>query len=111
MTRLRRAGRPFLVFPDWTLLYGVVGAPSLQPLLWFHPGLTYPRGGDPDLDRRIVAELERRGVATVVLEDVSWFGTGRRLAAFPHLAAWIDRRFAESEHIGPFRVLERCPER
>lgn len=111
VTRLRHDGRPFFVFPDWTLLYGVVGAPPPQPLLWFHPGLTYPRGGDPRLDRWIVAELERRGVSTVVLEEVSWFGTDRRLADFPRLAAWIDRCCVETERIGPFRVLERRPGR
>lgn len=108
--RLRQDGRPFFVFPDWTLLYGVVGVPSPQPLLWFHPGLTYPRGGDPGLDRWIVRELERHGVATVVLEEVSWLGTEPRLDDFPLLRTWIQRCFVERDRWGLFRWLERRPE-
>ncbi len=104
---LRRRGEPFFVFPDWTLLYGVVGTLSPQPLLWFHPGLTYSAGGDPELDRWIVASLERHGVSTVVLEEAAWFGTGERLADFPQLAAWIAEGFGEEERIGPFRLLHR----
>jgi len=108
--RLRQDGEPFFVFPDWTLLYGVVGVPSPQPLLWFHPGLTYPQGGASDLERWIVGELERHGVATVVLEEVSWLGTERRLDDFPLLRTWIRRCFAERERLGLFRWLERRPE-
>jgi hypothetical protein len=104
---LQRRGEPFFVFPDWTLLYGVVGMPSPQPLLWFHPGLSYPRGGDPALDRWIVDELERHGVRTVVLEEVSWLGTDRRLADFPALRKWLHDGFVEGRRIGPFRLLER----
>ena len=104
---LRRRGEPFFVFPDWTLLYGVLGLPSPQPLLWFHPGLTYPRGGDAGLDRWIVAELEDHGVTTVVLEEVSWLGTERRLNDFPRLRSWLQRGFVEGRSIGPFRILEQ----
>lgn len=104
---LRHRGEPFFIFPDWTLLYGVVGVPSPQPLLWFHPGLTYPRGGDPALDRWIVAELEGHGVTTVVLEEVSWLGTDRRLDDFPQLRTWLQQHFVERPSIGPFRLLER----
>jgi hypothetical protein len=106
---LERRGEPFFVFPDWTALYGLTGAPSPQPLLWFHPGLTYPRGGDPRLDRWIVAELERRRVAVVVLEEVSWLGTRRRLAEFPRLGRWIERCFRPAGRIGPFLLRERPP--
>lgn len=110
LERLRRRSEPFFVFPDWTLLYGLTEQPSPQPLLWFHPGLTYPSGGDPDLDRRIVAELERHGVTAVVLEEASWLGA-ERLEDFPHLRRWIGRCFQEEERFGPFRLLvrhERC---
>ena len=107
VARLKATDGAFFVFPDWTFLYAVVGRPSPQPLLWFHPGLTYPPGGDPTLDRWIVAELERHRVSTVVIEDVSWLGTEHRLADFPQLAAWIEHGFRPAGRIGPFRLLER----
>jgi len=110
-----RPGR-FFAFPDWTLLYGVLDRPAPQPVLWFHPGLTYPAGragddsGDAarrDLDRWIVADLERHRVETVVVETTSWFGTASRLADFPRLAAYLDRCFTPVESHGIFELRAR----
>ncbi len=104
---LRERPGSFFVFPDWTILYGLLGRPSPQPLLWFHPGLTYLREGAPDLDRRIVRSLEEHRVATVVLERTSWFGTSARRADFPALDRYLESCFLRRGAIGPFDLLER----
>lgn len=105
-TLRERPGNLF-VFPDWTVLYGLLGKPSPQPLLWFHPGLTYPAEPGPvrdSLDRAIVDALAAHRVTTVVIERASWMGTGDRLADFPALAAYLERCFAPERRIGLFEV-------
>ncbi len=105
---LRRSNANFFVFPDWTFLYALVGRRSPQPVLWFHPGLTYSNSYDEALDNWIVRDLERNKVEIVVLETEAWMGSPeRRLAAFPLLRRYIDDTFAETVQIGIFRVLER----
>jgi hypothetical protein len=103
---LRLEPIPFFVWPDHTILYGLCGVPSPQPLLWFHRGLTYPKGGDPRLEARLLRSLERAGVSRIVYETRSWHGTQERLADFPRLKAWIRERFRESESFGGFVLLE-----
>lgn len=105
-----RPGELF-VFPDWTVLYGLLGRSSPQPLLWFHSGLTYPAEGDPGLERRIVRSLELAEVETVVVERVSWLGTRARLADLPTLAAYLERYYAPERTIGPFEIRTRRPTR
>jgi hypothetical protein len=103
-----RAGRaPFFVFPDCAVLYGIVGQEPPQPLVWFHPGLTYPTSYDAGLDRRIVAELERHGVRAVVIESVSFLGTEKRLSHFPLLREFLSR-FRATRRFGIFELRERA---
>jgi hypothetical protein len=104
---LRERDEAFFVFPDFTILYALVGQEPPQPLLWFHRGLTYPEARDAALDRRIVAEIERRGVRTVVVERASWLGTKARLGDFPELRRLLDGRFTPVRRFGLFEVLER----
>lgn len=77
-----------------------------QPLVWFHPGLTYPTRYDEALDRRVVSDLERHGVRLVVIERVSFLGTEKRLGHFPQLRAYLDG-FREVARFGIFEVRER----
>ncbi len=94
----------FLIFPDFTILYGILEAPSPQPLLWFHKGLTYPREYDPSIDAWIVSELQENQVQLIVLEAESWFSTDERLADFPQLKSYIDEHFSYEKQIGNFRI-------
>jgi hypothetical protein len=94
----------FFVFPDFTILYGSVGVPSPQPVLWFHGGLTYPRPNDPSLDAWVVSDLIRHRVTVIVLEDESWFHTDERLADFPQLRAFMDDAFDAENRIGNFVI-------
>lgn len=104
---LRQRGENFFVFPDFTILYGVVGVPSPQPLLWFHERVTYPKEGDPKLDRWIVEDLKKNRVGIVVIEQVAWFNTGERLDAFPGLKAYIYGDFERLGQIGTFSIYQR----
>jgi hypothetical protein len=104
---LRERRENFLVFPDFTILYGLVGVPSPQPLLWFHEGVTYRKGETSDLDARIVRDLERNRVNIVVIEQVAWFNTGERLADFPGLERYIYGSFTRLGQIGTFSIYER----
>lgn len=103
---LREARAPFFVFPDCVVLYGLAGQEPPQPLLWFHPGLTYPHRYDAELDRRVVDGLERHGVRYVVLESVSFLGSEKRLSHFPLLRAYLER-FRAARRFGIFEILER----
>jgi hypothetical protein len=97
----------FFIFPDFTVLYGVVGVPSPQPLLWFHEGLTYTRAGNESLDGWIVASLEKNRVETVVIEEVSFLDTPARLRSFPALGGYIADQFVKREPIGIFSIYEK----
>jgi len=97
----------FFVFPDFTFLYGVLGRPSPQPLLFFHRGVSYATDYEPSLDRNIVEGLRANDVAIVVLERVSWFGTQSRLDDFPLLAAFLAQDFRKTREIGIFEIYER----
>jgi len=95
------------VFSDFTALYGFTGKVPPQPLLWFHDGLTYRRGGDPELDAWIVSELERNKVGMVVFEEVSWFGSYVTLNKFPKLREYIDGKFVVVARFGIYQIRVR----
>jgi hypothetical protein len=103
---LRQRNRNFFVFPDATMLYGLTGRPSPQPLLYFHPGQSYSLGDQADLDRAIVDALEQHQVSTVVLERASFMGTHKLLTQFPRLDAWIARNFELSREVGNYHVFD-----
>ena len=86
IARLKQEGKPFFVFPEFTILYGLVGATSPQPLLWFHKGLTYPSVYDERLDRWIVDSLIRHDVQFFVLQE-SWHFKDGLCCAWPLSAA------------------------
>jgi hypothetical protein len=104
---LERRGENFFVFPDFTILYGLLEVPSPHPLLWFHEGVTYRRGANSDLDRRIVSDLRRNQVRIYVREKASWFSTGERLSDFPELKAFLRTEFEKRGEIGIFSVYEK----
>jgi hypothetical protein len=104
--RLRERSGNFFVFPDATMLYGLTGRPSPQPLLYFHPGQSYSVADQAALDRSIVAALERNRVRSIVLERASFMGTHKLLGEFPELDAWIARHFELSEEIGNYHLFD-----
>jgi hypothetical protein len=97
----------FFVFPDFTALYGFLGASSPQPLLWFHKGLTYPREYDERVDKWIVNSLKKNGTDTIILEEYSWFATSARLNDFPLLKKFISANFAKTGRIGIYLIYNK----
>lgn len=106
MAHLRDRGGNFFTFPDFTFLYAALNRPSPQPLLWFHPGLTYPVEYTPEIDRRVVAALDDNQVRTIVLEGDNFFGT-TQLDNFPELRIFIEQQFDFDRRIGIFSVYHR----
>jgi hypothetical protein len=104
---LRERGENFMVFPDFTILYGLAGVPSPQPVLWFHDGVTYLREDTAELDEWIVRDLRRNQVRVFVLEQVAWFNSGERWSHFPRFRAYIREQFTPAGKIGSFSVYER----
>jgi len=105
---LAQRNRNFFVFPDTTILYGLLGKPSPQPLLYFHPGQSYALADQAALDRQIVRALDQNSVELVVLERASFMGTHKLLRDFPILAAWLDRNFVPARELGNYRLFERA---
>jgi len=98
----------FFVFPDTTLLYGLLGRPSPQPLLYFHPGQSYLLADQAELDRQIVAALQKNAVELIVLERASFMGTHKLLTGFPALKRWLDQDFRLAAEHGNYRLFERA---
>ncbi len=104
---LKREKKNFFVFPDFTLLYGILGSPSPQPVLWFHKGLTYPGNYDPSLDEWIVKDLKKNKVEIVVQEDCSWSGNEEMLNSFSLLKKFLKENFEKTSHIGIFSIYKK----
>jgi hypothetical protein len=105
--KLKKENKPFFVLPDFTILYGIVGQPSPQPILCFYKGLTYPRVYDESLDRWVVDSLDRNKVEYIVLEKASLFGTDH-LEDFPLLRAYVYDMFTAQDDIGAFKIRRRA---
>ncbi len=104
---LKKKDKGFFIFPDFTIFYALLDKPSLQPVLWFHKGLTYSKLYDPDLDKSIVNGLINGRVEVIVLEEVSWFGTNERIDSFPVLKRYIGQNFRKNRGIGIFKIYEK----
>lgn len=101
---LKWENKNFFIFPDFTILYGILNLPSPQPLLWFHKGLTYPAYYDKSIDNWIVQSLKKNNVKIIVIEKYSWFGTEERLRDFPLLISYIEKNFIGVNQIGIFSI-------
>jgi hypothetical protein len=96
--------KPFFIFPDYTIAYGLCGSVPPQPVVWFHKGLTYPAQYSEEFDRRIVGKLRENMVETIVIENTSFFGTAVRLDDFPVLKSHIKNNFTKTDQIGIFEI-------
>jgi 4-amino-4-deoxy-L-arabinose transferase-like glycosyltransferase len=100
----RRPGNLVLV-GDESILYGLTGRPSVTPILWFHPGLTF-RESPPTytrLDAMFEENLRRYSVRWVVIPaNTSWIGWDEHTSRV--LAARLAGR--RCERIGTYRVCD-----
>jgi hypothetical protein len=104
VARLKELNQPFFVFPDLTILYSMVKQPAKQPLLWFHPGLTYPRSEAPQIDHEILTRLRDGGVKYLVLEESSFLGTAERLIPLPRVRELFYEKSELVEQIGTLQL-------
>ncbi|MCX7920043.1 MAG: glycosyltransferase family 39 protein [bacterium] len=105
---LKQQNKSVFIFPDYTIIYGLLNLPSPQPVLWFHKDLTYSLSlKHNELDNWIVNDLKKNGVELVVLEDISWLGTNSRLDDFPYLKQYIIANFKLSNQIGMFYIFHK----
>lgn len=102
---LKERSQSFFVFPDHTILYAMVGIPSQQPFLWFHPGLTYRPGrmsGDA-----LITRLREQEVDHIVVEQASFLGTAERMGGFEGFEVWLTECFEVAESHGVFTIFRR----
>lgn len=104
---LRQQDQPFFAWPDSTFLYCALRKPSPQPLLWFHPGLTYLRRDAPRIEARILHSLQRAAVRIVIVEQDYWMQEKHILEDFPGLNDWITTRFHFTRRFGPWLAYQR----
>lgn len=100
---LKEKNKNFFVFPNFTILYGLLGVPSPQPILWFHSGLTYHVVYNPDLDKWIVNDLIKNKVGVIVIEENLFYSN---LDDFPQLKQYVSNNFIETKKIGIFHIWE-----
>jgi 4-amino-4-deoxy-L-arabinose transferase-like glycosyltransferase len=104
----RRPGN-FFVFPDGTILYGLLGRVPPQPMLYFLQGHSYRLSDSEYLDGQILAELERNNVQSFVFERDSFMQENRRLGNFPRVKGWIESNFRRTHRLKMFDLWERIP--
>ncbi|MCK9604009.1 MAG: glycosyltransferase family 39 protein [Candidatus Omnitrophica bacterium] len=101
---LKAKNENFFIFPNFTILYGVLGVPSPQPLLWFHKGLTYHAIYEPELDNWIVRDLVKNKVRIIVIEENPLYNA---LNDFRQLDEFVAADFREAKKIGLFHIYEK----
>jgi len=104
--KVKKKGKRFFIFPDFTVFYGLLDIPSPQPVAWFHRDLTYARNSNSSVDKWIVDSLEKNMVEFVVLEKVSWFGNlEENLNDFPQLRNYSEN-YRRIRKIGIFYIYK-----
>lgn len=105
---LRAQRRPFFVWGDSTLLYGLTQQPSPSPLLYFGANHSYRRGHNQDLDQRLLAQLQQAQVQYIVQETALYLNKDvNDLRDFPLTLAWIQTHFAPAQSFGLYQILAR----
>jgi hypothetical protein len=104
---LARKREPFFVMGDSLLLYGLLGARSPQPLLYFQPHHSYRQSDIPALDRMISSALDRSSVRIVVREKVTFLREVHdSYAEFPRTWGWFTGRFVHAFDFGNYEIWE-----
>lgn len=101
----------FFVVGDSTILYGLLGTRSPQPLLYFAPNHSFLENEIPRLDETILTSLERNRVSVVIREKVMWEReTSDAYPMFPRIWAWFTSRFVHLRDFGNYEVWELKPD-
>lgn len=111
----------FFLLGDSSVLYALTGRPSVNPILWFHPGQTIPYKTSPlfpAFESRFMQVLRKYHVRYIILESAwttednlyhcppgsTWSCTN--LSHFPALHEQVLKNGRERERFGPFQIIE-----
>lgn len=104
-------GAPFFVMGDSTILYGLLGTRSPQPLLYFLQSHSFLKKEIPRLDEIISESLERNKVRIVIREKVTFLtGVHDSYAQFPRTWGWFTSHFDHLSDYGNYEIWKRRPE-
>jgi hypothetical protein len=92
---------------DSTMLYGLLGSVSPQPLLYFSPNHAFLDQQIPHLDGMIIASLQRNNVTVIIREKVTYeIGTYNAYPRFPRTWAWMTSCFRHALDLGNYEIWE-----
>lgn len=98
----------FFVMGDSTLLYGLLGMPSPQPLLYFYPSHAFLENEIPSLDEMILTTLKRNRVDVIVREKTTYVPAMHTVySRFLHTWAWFTSSFERMADFGNYEIWER----
>jgi len=98
----------FFVMGDSSILYGILGVRSPQPLLYFLPSHSFLEKEIPRLDETVSASLERGGIGVVVREKVTYLPEVHdAYPRFPRTWAWFTSNFDHVSDFGNYEIWER----
>ena len=110
LKHLKQRDCAFFVMGDSTLLYGLLGKRSPQPLLYFQRNHSFLPNEIPQLDERVTAALVSNNVQIVVREKVNFLKEdGNTYQKFPRLWTWFTTHFQHVAEFGNYEVWERQP--
>jgi len=103
---------PVLLVSDSLVVYALAGKPSVNPNLWYHPGVSMPRPDDRPrierLDALFIERLEDASPGLVVFDPPP--GPRFRLEMLPRTSSWLRARRCAAFAIGPFPSWRLCPD-
>ena len=96
----------FFLLGDTAILYGLTNKPSINPILWFHPGLTYYASGDNFrlYEDKLMDNIKKYNVGLIVIEDFIWFGG--TIDSFPKLKYLVNTKGSLYKVFGGFKVIK-----
>lgn len=100
--RLTPQARPFFIYPNFLVLYGILGQPAPEPFVWFNPRIAFRKGTEDE--PRLCGALEKNGVKTIVItvEDQA-----RALAEVPCLRGLLAASFRPDGQFGVMHAYRR----
>lgn len=103
---LKKQRANFFLIGDSSIIYGLTGRPSVNPVLWFHPGLTLPyveSNAFLQYEYKLIQNLKKYRAKFLVIEgEMTWFNLS--LANFKILPSLIEKDSAENKKFGSFVI-------
>ncbi|MCX7973844.1 MAG: hypothetical protein N3B16_05015 [Candidatus Aminicenantes bacterium] len=103
---LKKHRANFFLLGDSSIIYGLTRRPSLNPALWFHPGLSIPYADTVAFDeyeKKLLQNLKKYRARFLVIEGkATWYNL--HLDCFKRLSTLIIPNASENRHFGSFKV-------